>query len=207
MVMTFRVAWNVGNFLTSWSVRFSERRCSIEWFSCLDYIKNTVHINYLHNFTLELKLYEKAHTVFASSARGTVKSFAECMVDGNVPCSSLQWICVCECMEHWLCLHEPAAVDTVIAVVCQNKIRYTDPKMCQSSLLQDASIETISTCSVQVVYVDWKHFAQEKCRAFTCLIKMQNAYMMSLSGVCVSYCLCHQELDVHAEPRFNLCEV
>jgi len=75
-------------------------------------------------------------------------------------------------------------------VVYQHKLRCTDWMRCQSSVLQDAGIGTISTCSVQAVYVDGKYFLQEKCRAFICLVKMWNAYVMSLSGVHVSYCFC-----------------
>jgi hypothetical protein len=123
------------------------------------------------------------------------------MVNGNIPCFSVQWISVCECMYHGSVSMMPHGV------VYQHKLRCTDWMRCQSSVLRDAGIGTINTCSVQAVCVDWKCFSQEKCRAFTCLVKMWNAYVMSLSGVHVSCCFCDWVPDVHVELSFNLCEV
>jgi len=122
------------------------------------------------------------------------QSSTDYIVNGNIPCFSVQWISVCERMNHGSVSMMPHGV------VYQHKLRCTDWMKCQSSVLQDAGIGTINTCSLYAVYVDWKCFSQEKCRAFTCLVKMWHVYVMLLSGVHVSYCFCNWEPDVHVEP-------
>jgi hypothetical protein len=147
-----------------------------------------------------IKNFMRRHLLFCIICERNSQNSTDYMVNGNVPCFSVQWISVCECMNHGSVSMMPHGV------VYQHKLRCTDWMRCPSSVLQDAGIGTINTCSVQAVYVDWKCFSQEKCRAFTCQVKMWNAYVMS-SGVHLSYYFCDWEPYVHVEPSFNLCEV
>jgi hypothetical protein len=73
------------------------------------------------------------------------QSSTDYMVNGNIPCFSVQWISVCECMNHGSVSMMPHGL------VYQRKLRCTDWMRCQSSVLQDAGIGTqhvLSTSSL-----------------------------------------------------------